>query len=1101
MKKILFLLLLWSAGITAQTANGTETKANAFRSLNPQTVTNPVNLSTMGADGTIGKVQSVMNQNANTGLLLGGIISVNADPTKWNLAFGEGYVADPLNGTVAKVAWGTQSALTTPYLTTSTATYVLIANAGGGIGSVLMQNTPPTQQQYRTHVYLGKLAHTTKTTILFAVPEPSRMYDAVGQIMDLNSALKSMNVEGNTLSANGANLNLNISAGKIYRAGANYAIDRNNPSLTPLLSGEAISFRNKFRNGSGGWTAVNTSTVDADHYDDGTGILATVPNNKYTVRVAWRFGGTGTVHLDYGQAVYNTLAEAKSSIPTATVVKDPDNVKDAVIIGWIIVKKGTTALNNTAENEFLRGGMFGESALSAEGTTTMQGAYNNSVSPQIVTSTTAGAVAIKRGSASDTDNVLTVQNGAGTNTFSVNGNGEVTSPNMIPKLTVSQIRALSGTVNNNYYVTDSGKEGVFKYDSSDVTSADNLGTILVTSDGKRFKRIYNNQVHASWFNNGALLDFQILQNAINFTISVEKTLVLENKTYLLAAGLTIDTRDMSSYPTLSILGGGSSILKAEFNNGTVFNCLGNVEGVDNAGYVNLTIENLDFWNAGSNNIAINVDAIKTIDFNNLFIRGGFLDGIVLKSVYASPRIRNCRIASCTNSGIMTLGQVNNIEYSSNAFLSCNYGFYASVNSGTGLSTGELDSNSFYKCDFEGNTKSIYINSPFGCASLNIFNNHFEGNAGNEIEINNKTTLGDVINIGGINIYGNLFMGINGVLVGNDNTGGNTENILFYGNRATATTELADAIKIATECPDKSFNNLVFNNHYLDSAGDSTDLEKIVSSKLTTRNNVNGVSSVMPMYKVQPENPNSTATTSGIKGDLRYDDNYIYFKNSTGWHRVVLNDFPSSLFNPKNNISIEQDDNVNSVLYLNPYKSALSTGYRWLITGNNSTKAYSFEIGEAGAPYFEISNSASGLGGILKINNTPTTSTGTYDILTRNTSTGVVEKKPVAYKVYTAIISQSGTSDPAVTVLENTLGGTVVWTRTTTGQYVGTLSGAFTTNKTWVVAQDVSALGGNSKTTIRTTGSTNTIDLITSDASSSAIDGALSTTPIEIRVYN
>jgi len=141
MKKILFLLLLCSAGITAQTANGTETKANAFRSLNPQTVTNPVNLSTMGADGTIGKVQSVMNQNANTGLLLGGVISVNADPTKWNLAFGEGYVADPLNGTVAKVAWGTQSALTTPYLTTSTATYVLIANAGGGIGSVLSSSS------------------------------------------------------------------------------------------------------------------------------------------------------------------------------------------------------------------------------------------------------------------------------------------------------------------------------------------------------------------------------------------------------------------------------------------------------------------------------------------------------------------------------------------------------------------------------------------------------------------------------------------------------------------------------------------------------------------------------------------------------------------------------------------------------------------------------------------------------------------------------------------------------------------------------------------------------------------------------------------------
>ncbi len=449
MKKILFLLLLTIYGLQAQTYQN-PTYGTLTLKTSPTVNSHPY-LTTTESNGVQSKVVSVMNQNANTGLLLGGVISVNADPTKWNLAFGEGYVADPLNGTVAKVAWGTQSALTTPYLTTSTATYVLIANAGSGIGSVVMQNTPPTQQQYRTHVYLGKLAHTTKTTILFAVTEPSRMFDAVGQIMDLNSALKSMNVEGNTLSANGANLNLNISSGKIYRAGANYASDRNNPSLTTLSSGTAITFRNKFRDGSGGWNAVNTSTVDADHYDDGTGILATVPNNKYTVRVAWRFGGTGTVHLDYGQAVYNTLAEAKSSIPTATVVKDPDNVKDAVIIGWIIVKKGTTALNNTAENEFLRGGMFGESALSAGGTTTMQGAYNNSVSPQIITSTTAGAVAIKRGSAADTDNVLVVQNGAGSDTFSVNGNGNITAGtynNYVPAALDNTGKIISAQTNN-----------------------------------------------------------------------------------------------------------------------------------------------------------------------------------------------------------------------------------------------------------------------------------------------------------------------------------------------------------------------------------------------------------------------------------------------------------------------------------------------------------------------------------------------------------------------------------------------------------------------------------------------------------------------------
>jgi len=49
-------------------------------------------------------------------------------------------------------------------------------------------------------------------------------------------------------------------------------------------------------------------------------------------------------------------------------------------------------------------------------------------------------------------------------------------------------------------------------------------------------------------------------------------------------------------------------------------------------------------------------------------------------------------------------------------------------------------------------------------------------------------------------------------------------------------------------------------------------------------------------------------------------------------------------------------------------------------------------------------------------------------------------------VYVALITQSGTDAPVATVLKNTLGGTVVWTYDS-GDYLGTLVGAFTENKT------------------------------------------------------
>lgn len=70
-----------------------------------------------------------------------------------------------------------------------------------------------------------------------------------------------------------------------------------------------------------------------------------------------------------------------------------------------------------------------------------------------------------------------------------------------------------------YYVTDSGQEGHFSYDPGDATSADNIGTILVSVSGARFKRIYSGTVNARWFGargDGVADDFEPLQRALDF---------------------------------------------------------------------------------------------------------------------------------------------------------------------------------------------------------------------------------------------------------------------------------------------------------------------------------------------------------------------------------------------------------------------------------------------------------------------------------------------------------------------------------------------------------------------------------------------------------
>ena len=70
-----------------------------------------------------------------------------------------------------------------------------------------------------------------------------------------------------------------------------------------------------------------------------------------------------------------------------------------------------------------------------------------------------------------------------------------------------------------------------------------------------------------------------------------------------------------------------------------------------------------------------------------------------------------------------------------------------------------------------------------------------------------------------------------------------------------------------------------------------------------------------------------------------------------------------------------------------------------------------------------------------------------NVLINSPSGGVIVN---GVKTYKALLTQTGTDAPVATVLQNTLGGTVVWTRNGVGSYQGTLVGAFTANKTLII---------------------------------------------------
>jgi len=105
-----------------------------------------------------------------------------------------------------------------------------------------------------------------------------------------------------------------------------------------------------------------------------------------------------------------------------------------------------------------------------------------------------------------------------------------------------------------------------------------------------------------------------------------------------------------------------------------------------------------------------------------------------------------------------------------------------------------------------------------------------------------------------------------------------------------------------------------------------------------------------------------------------------------------------------------------------------------------------------------------------------------------------------YKVYTALLTQSGTSAPTAIVLENTIGN-IVWSYDNVGMYNAVLIGGFTIDKTcaFITSRGIGA-GFGIVTSANIINNGSQVMVITQN-DSGPINGNLSSTSIEIRVYN
>lgn len=389
-------------------------------------ISGPINLKKAGLTNI--ELNDVVTEANVTGVVNGGLLSINATNTLFDLSAGEGHIVDSTT-TPEKFIQIEWSSFTAQSVSGGVAsrdfTYILLSEDG----TIYQQATEPTPQERRDRIYIGRLNHNNRTSITGASSIPPIAKQVGSQLYDLTSALGSFNISGNVFSANGASMQISKSAGVLFQQSFNWKNSEKNPSTIALDVSTPQNFRYATATTLSGAT---TATITGAFYDNaGTITSIAGSNNQATVQRIFLLSSGNTI-IQYGQTVYGTLADAIANIPYESFTVNPNiSAGFGFLQGYLAVTKGATDLSNTSSARFLTAGKFGGGATSGGGgTSTLQSAYNNSpAQPQITVTSTLGALNIADASSTIGSIFRVTDNGASTRYFDVAAAGISTSGN------------------------------------------------------------------------------------------------------------------------------------------------------------------------------------------------------------------------------------------------------------------------------------------------------------------------------------------------------------------------------------------------------------------------------------------------------------------------------------------------------------------------------------------------------------------------------------------------------------------------------------------------------------------------------------------------
>tara|TARA_R110002126_G_scaffold172712_1_gene321497 strand:- start:1646 stop:3742 length:2097 start_codon:yes stop_codon:yes gene_type:complete len=369
------------------------------------------------ATHTIGNLSS-------TGLVSGGDLTIDADPTKFDVSAGKGQVVDnytdPDNPAYVDVTWTAFNAQSLPDIATQVQTFILINSSG----ALVLQAALPTASELRDLIHIGTAIHTNLSSIGSVSNTAINVaIDANLAGVDISRAIGPINVSGNVYSANGANLNFDKSAGVGHLTGINYHNDRQNPNLLTIASGTAVAPIYSYQDGASGFTLAAQTAIIPGSYDDGDGTLGSLSTNSWQIQRIY-VSGTLTA-IEYGQNTYISKAGAIAAISSEIHNSNPA-LEGTLLRSFLVVRGGATDLSDLGDGQFIEASKFGGQGSNGgtSSTTNLQQAYDNSPTAEITLTTSNGAFTIHDANTPTAAPLFEVQDfGGSTDYFCVDASG------------------------------------------------------------------------------------------------------------------------------------------------------------------------------------------------------------------------------------------------------------------------------------------------------------------------------------------------------------------------------------------------------------------------------------------------------------------------------------------------------------------------------------------------------------------------------------------------------------------------------------------------------------------------------------------------------